>query len=52
MLTKKARLWVIFIAMILLGWTISQKVYEISAVVGLGIGLLVWGYFREGALIQ
>jgi len=52
MLTKKARLWVIFIAMILLGWTISQKVYEISAVVGIGIGLLIWGYFREGTVVM
>lgn len=52
MLTKKARLGVIFIAMILLGWTISQKVYEISAFVGIGIGLLIWGYFREGTVVM
>ncbi len=52
MLTKKARLWVIGIALILLGWTISKQVYEIAAVIGLGIGLLIWGYFREGTVVM
>lgn len=52
MLTKKARLWVIGIALILLAWTISQQVYEITAVLGLGIALLVWGYFREGTVVM
>lgn len=51
MLTKNARLLVIGIALFLLGWTISQRVYEISAVIGLGIGLLIWGYFREGTVV-
>jgi len=52
MLTKKARLWVIGIAVILLAWTISQQVYEITAVLGIGIALLVWGYFREGTVVM
>ena len=52
MLTKKARLWVIGIAILLLGWTISQQVYEISAVIGIGIALLIWGYFREGTVVM
>lgn len=52
MLTKNARLWVIGIALFLLGWTISQRVYEVAAVIGLGIGLLIWGYFREGTVVM
>lgn len=52
MLTKKARLWVIGIAVLLLAWTISQQVYEITAVVGIGIALLIWGYFREGTVVM
>ena len=52
MFTKKARLWVIAIAVILLAWTISQQVYEITAVLGIGIALLVWGYFREGTVVM
>lgn len=52
MLTRKARLWVILIAVILLFWTIYQGVYEISAAVILMIGLLIWGYFREGTVVM
>ncbi|HYK77120.1 MAG TPA: hypothetical protein VEV16_09090 [Daejeonella sp.] len=52
MLTKKARLLVIGIAIILLGWTIYQQVYEISAVVVIGISMLIWGYFREGTVVM
>lgn len=52
MLTKKARLLVIVIAIILLGWTVYQQVYEITAVVGVTIGLLIWGYFREGTVVM
>lgn len=52
MLTKKARFWVIAIAFILLFWTLYEQVYEISAVIGIGIGLLVWGYFREGTVVM
>ncbi|MBM3400957.1 MAG: tetratricopeptide repeat protein [Bacteroidetes bacterium] len=52
MLTRKARSGVIGIAIILLAWTISKQVYEIAAVIGLGIALLIWGYFREGTVIM
>lgn len=52
MLTKKARIWVIVIAVILLLWTLYEQVYEISAIIGIGIGLLVWGYFREGTVVM
>ena len=52
MFTRKARLWVIGVAVFLLGWTISQQVYEINAVIGIGIALLIWGYFREGTVVM
>jgi len=52
MFTKKARFWVIGVAVFLLGWTISQQVYEITAIIGIGIALLVWGYFREGTVVM
>ena len=52
MFTRKARLWVIGIAVILLGWTIYQQVYEISFALGIGIVLLVWGYYREGTVVM
>ena len=52
MLTKKARIWVIAIAVILLLWTLYEQVFEISAVIGIGIALLVWGYFREGTVVM
>lgn len=52
MFTKKARFWVIGIAVFLLGWTISQQVYEITAIIGIGIALLIWGYFREGTVVM
>jgi len=52
MLTKKARIWVVAIAFILLVWTLFEQVYEISAVIGIGIALLIWGYFKEGTVVM
>ena len=52
MFTKRARFWVIGVAVFLLGWTISQQVYEITAIIGIGIALLIWGYFREGTVVM
>ncbi|MBC7745748.1 MAG: hypothetical protein H7096_11660 [Flavobacterium sp.] len=51
MLTRTARLWVIAFGLILLVWTIFSEVYEISAVIVIGISLLVYGYFREGTVV-
>ena len=52
MFTRKARLWVIGIAVLLLAWTISKQVYEITGAIGIGIALLIWGYFREGTVVM
>lgn len=45
-------MWVIGIAFFLLAWTLSQQVYEIAAAIGIGIAMLVWGYFREGTVVM
>ena len=52
MLTKKARFWVIAIAVALVLWTVYEQVYEISAIISIGIALLVWGHFREGTVVM
>ena len=50
-MTQKARLAVIAVALVLLGWTLYQQVYEVAAVIVLGILLLVWSYFRQGTVM-
>ncbi|MEY3678194.1 MAG: hypothetical protein RI924_335 [Bacteroidota bacterium] len=52
MFTRRARFIVIAIASVLLAWTLYEKVYEVSAVIGLGIVFLIWGYFSEGTVVM
>jgi hypothetical protein len=52
MLTKKARLWVVGIAVLLLIWTVYEQVYEVTAATVLMIGFLIWGYFKEGTVVM
>lgn len=52
MFTKKVRLLVVGIFILVLGWTMYQQVYEVSIITFLGICLLIWGYFREGTVIM
>ena len=52
MFTKKMRSLVICLFMLVMGWTLYEQVYEMSAVMGAGICLLIWGYFREGAIVM
>lgn len=52
MLTRKARLWVLAIAVLLLFWTLYEQVYEVTAATFLMIGFLIWGYFREGTVVM
>lgn len=51
MLTAKGRFVIIAIAMIFLGWTIYEQVYELSAILGLGILYLIYGYYKEGTVV-
>lgn len=52
MFTKKARLAVTALALILLAWTLYLEVYEVAVALGIGIVLLVWGYFSEGTVVM
>lgn len=49
-MTSKIR-WVVVGFAILLGlWAISQRAYQIAGLVAVGIGYLVWSYYREGTV--
>lgn len=51
MFTNKARIFVTGAFIIMLAIAIDQKVYEIAGVIIMFIGLLVWGYFKEGTIV-
>ncbi len=51
MMTQRARVILIAIAIVLLGWTIYQRLYEISAIVGSAIFLLILSYYRQGTVL-
>lgn len=51
MFTNKARIAVSIILLIIAAWAAYLKVYEICALALLFIGLIVWGYFKEGPII-
>lgn len=51
MFTKRARILVIGAFVIMLAVSINLRVYEISAVLVMFIGLLIWGYFKEGTIV-
>lgn len=52
MFTKKMRLLIIATFLFILGWTLYESVYEMSVAVAGITSLLIWGYFREGAVIM
>ncbi|MDB4924752.1 tetratricopeptide repeat protein [Mucilaginibacter sp.] len=51
MFTNRARIFVIGAFVIMLAVAIHLRVYEVAAVIVLFIGLLIWGYFKEGTII-
>jgi hypothetical protein len=51
MFTNRARILVIGAFVIMMAVAINFKVYEIAAVVGMFILLLIWGYFKEGTVV-
>jgi hypothetical protein len=51
MFTNRARVLVIGAFIIMLAVAIDLRVYEVAAVIVLFIGLLIWGYFKEGTII-
>jgi outer membrane PBP1 activator LpoA protein len=52
MMRRNARLAVLAAALLLLGWTIYERVYEVSGVITLGIILLVRSYYRHGTVMM
>ena len=50
-MTTRARIAVLAIAVILLGWTLYEKVYEISALVVLCIVLVIRAHFKDGTVV-
>jgi hypothetical protein len=51
MFTKRARILVIGAFVIMLAIAINLRVYEIAGVIVMFIGLLIWGYFKEGTIV-
>jgi len=51
MFTNRARILVIGAFAIMLAVTINMHVYQIAAVIVMFIGLLIYGYFKEGTII-
>jgi hypothetical protein len=51
MFTNRARILVIGAFIIMLAVTINMHVYQIAAVIVMFIGLLIYGYFKEGTII-
>jgi hypothetical protein len=51
MLTTKARIAVLAVALLFLGWTVYEHVYELSAIVAFGAVLVIHGYFKEGTVV-
>lgn len=52
MFTNRARILVIGVFVILMALAINLRVYEIAAVVGMFILMLIWGYFKEGTIVM
>ncbi len=51
MFTNRARILVIGAFIIAMAAAINMRVYEIAAVVGMFILMLIWGYFKEGTVV-
>lgn len=51
MFTNRARQLVIFVFILVMLFSIYEQAYEIVGLALLAIGILVWGYFKEGTVI-
>jgi len=50
MMTSKIRWIVVGLALLLGMWALTRGAYQAAGLVGVGIGYLVWSYFREGTV--
>jgi len=51
MFTNRARIFVVGAFIIMLAIAVDLQVYSIAAVIVMFIGLVIWGYFKEGTII-
>ena len=51
MFTNRARQLVIAVFILVLLFSIYERTFEISGIALLAIGILLWGYFKEGTVI-
>ena len=51
MFTNRARVLVIGAFIIMAVIAINMQVYQIAAAIAMFIGLLIWGYFKEGTIV-
>ena len=52
MFTNRARILVTGAFLILLGFALQWRVYELVGVIVMFVGLLIYGYFKEGTVIM
>ena len=52
MMTTKARVVVLVLALGMLVWSIYARTYQLSAIIAGGIGYLIWSHFREGTVLM
>lgn len=51
MMTSKARLGVVVLALLLLAYTVYAKTYQLTALMVCLIGYTIWSYYREGTVL-
>lgn len=51
MFTNRARVLVIGAFLIMAVVALNMRVYQIAAAIAMFIGLLIWGYFKEGTIV-
>jgi predicted negative regulator of RcsB-dependent stress response len=51
MMTSKARLGVVVLALILLAYTVYAKTYQLTALMACLIGYTIWSYYRDGTVL-
>lgn len=52
MMTSKARLVVLILALGMLAWSVYTRAYQLSMLITAGIGYLIWSHFREGTVLM
>ena len=51
MFTTRARIFVAALFVLIAVFAVHMKIYEIAAVAVLFIGLLIWGYYKQGTIV-